>query len=333
VKKLGKAVLSSLVVAVVLFAAVQVLNHTLGPDWYKKLPGGGGVDGECRQPSAQTTSLLATLPDADYAATVNPCAAFLDVLGQLESAVPKASDPVGTSDYGPSGEGDPGQIRTGRTKFHKGLSVVKGRLGTVLAARDAVQCGYGNDRLALAFYRDRAWSWSVGLVAVVRGDIDAVTETAVCTLLRQIPGLGSGESDAAKPPRISFCFQAKSLDPIDGERYTAMWVGSTDLLCDAFAEHYGGAKPDPGDQDAFRPLVWADPLTVRQAATSESAKVGSLPFGTAVDADCQTVGEDVAGWNGHDDVWLHIDTGYISRAWLASRDRNGLPELADCDSV
>ncbi|MFI5909390.1 hypothetical protein [Dactylosporangium sp. NPDC051541] len=328
-KTLGQVLLSLVVLALL----GTVLNRVLGDGWYHDLPGGDGVDpppaatngggggnggggAKCRQPSAETTGKLPKL-GGDYNATINPCLSFADVLAQLNDLVPERDAKV------PGGEGSPDAVRPQREKFHRGVAAARKRIGTLVTAKDAVQCGYATDHLAIGLYQAKSPKWSAGVVAVLRGDLDAVTETAVCTLLRQIPGLGDGEQDEQPPPRVSFCFDHKR----QGE-FTWMWLGSSDVVCSLFAGKLGGAGT--GDPEAV--LVWADPLSKRTGPRLADQEVAKLPFGTPVAVECQFLdGDAVTGLSGRPDKrWVRLKDGkYVSRAFLTRRDRQELL-IDDC---
>ncbi|MEV6926672.1 hypothetical protein AB0M46_19515 [Dactylosporangium sp. NPDC051485] len=315
---------------------VAGLNRVLGDGWYRDLPGGNGVDqadptgaggqggggSKCRQPSAETTGKLPKL-GGGYTATINPCLSFVDVLANLNDMVPERGEKVPGSE---AKNGSPDKVRAQRERFHRGVAAARKRIGTLVTAKDAVQCGYATDHLAIGLYQAKSPKWSAGVVAVLKGDIDAVTETAVCTLLRQIPGLGDTESDEQPAPRVSFCFDHRR----QGD-YTWMWLGSSDVVCTLFADKLGGGSAEHPQW----PLVWADPLTKRDGPHPGAKERGKLPFGTPVDPDCQVTGkkgDEVVGLSGQpDNIWVKLrDGSYVSHAWLIRRDRQEL-NIPDCD--
>jgi hypothetical protein len=343
----GKVVRGAVVAAVIAMVVGFVLNQTLGPGWYRDLPGGNGVEvgdaktGEaaCRQPSAQLTGKLPTFPGSQYVTTTNPCLGFVDVLAKIDEYVPDPDAAVPNSEISSQGTDaravERARVKAGRAKFHRGLAAVSRKANVLMKGKDAVQCAYATDNLAVAIYQERKHKWSVGLAAVVRSDADALTETAVCTLLRQIPGLTDADSDEQARPRLSFCFHGKR----DGA-YTYLWIGSTDLVCGLFSAQWGdGADADHERGGTRDPIVWADPLKLRATPGTEQDAIGSVPFGTAVTPICQIEGEPVpSGYYGQPDkVWIKTEyagqQGYLARAWLTNRTRETLEDFDDCATV
>ncbi len=117
----------------------------------------------------------------------------------------------------------------------KNKQVFRGMLGTfatqLLVANDAAECGYETDRLAIAIYRQPEYLWSVGVVAVIRGDAGAVFDVTACTLLKQLPLPTEGGVRVSLPgPKWQMC-SSFSRPNVGGETYTVVTVGDSDQMC------------------------------------------------------------------------------------------------------
>ncbi|PRX49345.1 uncharacterized protein YraI [Prauserella shujinwangii] len=61
-----------------------------------------------------------------------------------------------------------------------------------------------------------------------------------------------------------------------------------------------------------------DPLTVRRAASTSAAAIGTVANGTTVSIDCQTTGTPVSGTYGTTTLWDYVPSlgGYVSDAYM-----------------
>ena len=88
------------------------------------------------------------------------------------------------------------------------------------------------DRLAIAVYRQPGYLWSVGVVAVIRGDVGAAFDVTVCTLLKQLPRAAPETRVRVRVPgpQWEFC-PALIRHERGGETYTLLTVGDSDEMC------------------------------------------------------------------------------------------------------
>jgi hypothetical protein len=195
-----------------------------------------------------------------------------------------------------------------------------GRLDTFTKRLDALsgvqECAYQTDRLALGVYHDADYPWSMGMVAVVRGGVGAVVDTATCYLLKQIIPFAPAEGIAPLPtdsgPTPSACFDIIRAAH-EGQDYTIMWIGSSDVMCDALTNAYEPMIPGSGDFV----VITADPNVAVRSGPDTSAKlVTRVPYGTIGRAACAAHGGTVKG----SDLWIKLSingsTGYVANAYV-----------------
>ncbi|MBO3747223.1 hypothetical protein J5X84_14185 [Streptosporangiaceae bacterium NEAU-GS5] len=164
----------------------------------------------CPAPGPITRSQL---PALDGAARImeNPC---LSVAGMVDNVLGFVPDEMLEGEQ---------EIK----RFSRGLKTFVGRVTVV---NDAVECAYKTDHLAVAVYQDPKYSWSLGMVAVVRGDVDALVHTAACLLEEQVPFLSDVSLRDVGPPHPRFCADAVSRDS-QGYSFKVLWVASSDTMC------------------------------------------------------------------------------------------------------
>ncbi|MEU7928301.1 hypothetical protein [Micromonospora sp. NPDC049107] len=255
-------------------------------DGLAKIAGGGG----CPPAGTRSGGLLPQLDEASYASVENPCLPYVDLVSEVTQRIV------------------PGQ-RPRVDQFLDNLGRFADRLGQV---NDAVQCAYQTDRLAVRIYQSRRDSWAVGVVAVVRGRLGAVADTAACFLIKQIPllnlatqGIGPDQDSPA------YCFDT-SHQRRAGEDYTIMWIGSSALTCRGLQD---GLVPGEGRLVAVK----ARPDASLRAGPSTGDRVlRKVPDGTLGRVTCYRTGEAVKG----DSAWARTtvlgDTGWIAAAYLDS---------------
>ncbi|GEM_PF-2895045 len=259
--------------------------------------GAGGSSGACRQAGPLTRDLLPTFGAAETTTKQNPCFGFADLVSQATGLIPV---------------GD----RSSVDDFIRGVDTLVKR---VAALADVVQCGYETDRLAIAIYQNHATLWSVGVVAVVRGDLGAALDTSVCFLRKQLSPPGSDASYVSGPagPQPTFCFDAVSRTR-GGERYTVMWVGSSDFMCWDLTNQLDSGRPEG---DGITSTVKAVPdVAVRSGPSTRTALVGRADTGEVGEVSCYRRGETVSGRRGTSDLWdlttVNGMTGFIADVWL-----------------
>jgi hypothetical protein len=166
--------------------------------------------GFCPKAGLITRELLPSLEGVERIAT-NPCLGVNGFLGLVLDAIPQEEMDA---------KRELRRFRTGLTSFAK----------QVVLVADAVDCAYENDHLAISVYQDPEYSWSLGVVAVVRGDVEALAEDAVCLLAKQvefIPGFGVR---AEGPPTATFCADTV-LREAQGHQFRVIWLASSDKMC------------------------------------------------------------------------------------------------------
>ncbi|MEV0459746.1 hypothetical protein [Catellatospora methionotrophica] len=269
------------------------------PDGQDRPAASAGPDPGCHEPGPVTRDLLPTFDAQDTTTIRNPCLSFVGLLANVRTLIP---------DDVPGFAGD-------LEKFDKGLGQVVNRVAKVA---DAVECGYEQDRLAIATYQNIRYRYSVGVVAVVNGDLRALIEGTACYLIKQVT-LGLGDMFfAERPPHADFCFDATTRVR-NGRRYTVIWAGSTDKMC---GDLLGQLKPGRADYGgAVTATVKADPrIVVRAGPTTKSAIVGRVEAGRVVAVDCYLEGEQVSGRRGSSTRWDHLRygelSGFVADVWL-----------------
>ncbi|MEU6782892.1 hypothetical protein ABZ912_27165 [Nonomuraea angiospora] len=166
--------------------------------------------GFCPAAGPITRSLLPSPEGVERIAT-NPCLGVNDLIGLALDAIPEQK------------MADEAELRS----FRQGVRTFATR---VTVAADAVDCAYENDHLAVSIYQDPKYDWSLGLVAVVRGDLEAAAEDAVCLLLKQVPFLPDVRPRADGPPEPKFCAGAVSREA-RGYSFMILWIADSDAMC------------------------------------------------------------------------------------------------------
>jgi hypothetical protein len=269
--------------------------------------GGGGNNGGkagCSQAGPLTKDFLPLFPPGTTKMIENPCLKLVGLVSEVTGLIP---------------EGDRGTV----TEFLGKVGDLADRAAKV---GDAVECGYETDRLALAIYQDKKTLWSIGVTAVVRGDIDAVVEGALCYLLKQLPfGLGQGVANPENP-QFMVCVDAQRRHR-GNDDYTVLWLGSSDVMCDSLTRQL---KPGERVGDEITAAVKASPTLMLRATPSTSAEVlFKLDAGDVVTVSCWTEGEKVSGRRGSSTRWdkTNIGTieGYLADVWLDTGDNPTVP--------
>lgn len=292
-----------------LFAGATALLLTLGAadcgggQGSGTVPGGGGqrvaaspAEPGCRQPGPVTRDLLPTFGAEETTTIHNPCLQFVGLLANVRTVIP--ADQLQRVD-----------------EFSRGLGTLVDRVAKVA---DAVECGYEQDRLAIAIYQNIKYGYSVGVVAVVNGDLQALVEGAACYLSKQLTlGFSNGFLNGSQQPRADFCFDAVTRTR-QGRRYTVLWVGSTDFMC---MDLTGQLKPGRSEGNGVTATVKAEPrVVVRSGPTTHAAVVGRVDAGQVGVVDCYIEGQQVSGRRGTSRLWDHTTvgdlTGYIADSWL-----------------
>lgn len=172
----------------------------------------------CPAPGPSTSSQLPDFPPADGVSVItqNPC---ISIAGLAE-------DVLGFIPEGRSQEFK--EFRGGLERF----------ISRVNAVNDAAECAYETDHLAIGVYHHDNTPWSIGMVAVVRGDLDALVDSGVCWLLRRLPfDVTTGFAPDEIHP--DFCADAV-IRRINGDRFTILWIGSSNVMCGSLATLYTG---------------------------------------------------------------------------------------------
>jgi hypothetical protein len=154
----------------------------------------------------------------------NPCIPLADLADAVLAFVPAEKDPQ-------SGQS---VSRVQKAQFKSSLGDLAGR---VLTANELTKCGYETDHLAIAIYQHADYPWSVGVAAVVRGDIDAGVNIAACyieSLVPTVPRDAPAPGLAPEGPRFGLCGNV-TRPTARGEVYTVLTAGDSDQMC-AFLE-------------------------------------------------------------------------------------------------
>jgi hypothetical protein len=259
----------------------------------------GGASAGCQQPGPRTFDLLASFPPTTYTTIQNPCVGFASLLAQVTELIPEVD-------------------RTTKTEVKKFTEHVDTFAGNLAKLGDVVECGYRTDRLAMAIYQDKQTLWSVGIVGVVRGDIDAVTQVSACFLLQQLPfGAGDIFRDGSTRPQPKFCADTRRRQK-DNESYTMVWLASSDVMCRSLAAQLSPGKGSSGKVSA---TVKATPdVAIRSGPSTSTSVVARAQPGQIVTVMCYSKGENISGRRGSGDTWDRVTagdvTGYISDVWL-----------------
>ncbi len=258
---------------------------------------GTATGGACRQPGPLTKDLLPTF-GADETKTVqNPCLGFVDLLSQVTDLIP-------------TGE------RRLVTDFTEGVGEIAKKVAKI---GDLVECGYEKDRLAIAIYQNHQTVWSIGVVAVVRGDLQAAVDTSLCYLRKQLPLSIPTETYLGGPegPTPTFCFDTVRRTR-NAENYTVLWLGSSDFMClDLNSQLNTGSSTG----DGISATVKAVPdVAIRSGPSTKTAIVGRAGTGAVGNVTCYSKGETVTGRRGTSDRWdqtkINGMTGFIADVWL-----------------
>lgn len=260
----------------------------------------------CADAGPRTRDFLPQFPAAGTRTIVNPCLGLGDLAGSIAELIPPAQ-------------------RDTVKPFVAGVgSLVK----KVLAINSLAECGYQTDRLALGIYQDRTNLWSVGVVAVTRGRVDAVVETSVCFLLDQIPFLPGNKlrSDGPVQPQPTYCVQAQRRHRA-GQGYTVLWLGSSDVMCQGIGLQLSAGSVAGSGVTA---TVKASPaVNVRAGASTAGAPIRVEAAGRTVVVTCYRIGQTITTRRGASDRWYRLKTEdgeqYITGAWLDTGDRPELP--------
>jgi hypothetical protein len=255
-------------------------------DGLAKIAGGGG----CPPAGTRSGGLLPKLDEGSYTSIENPCLPYVDLVSEVTQRIV------------------PGQ-RPQVNQFLDNLGRFADRLGQV---NDAVECAYQTDRLAVRIYQSRRNSWAVGVVAVLRGRVGAVADTAACFLIKQIPLLDlATQGIGPDQDTPSYCFDTSHQRRAD-EDYTIMWIGSSALTC-------GGLQDGLVPGDGRLVAVKARPdVSLRAGPSTGDRVLRKVPDGTLGRVTCYRLGEAVKG----DEAWARTtvlgDTGWIAATYLDS---------------
>lgn len=176
--------------------------------------------GFCPKAGPITRSLLPAPEGVEQIAT-NPCLGINGFLGMVLDVIPEqdmASKKALQS------------FRTGVTVFAK----------QVVLVADAVECAYKNDHLAVAVFQDPEYAWSMGVVAVVRGDVEALAEDAICLLAEQVPFIPGVSIRAEGEPVAEFCAESV-LKEAQGYQFMVVWLADSNTMCRSLTNSIKGA--------------------------------------------------------------------------------------------
>lgn len=190
----------------------------------------------CGNPGELTSTVLPQLDPHWVKVAENPCFDVGELVTTMIGAIPADEE---------------SQVQV----FLKRLDGIASRLDEI---HGVAECGYTTDRLAVSLYQDQEHPWAVGMVGVLRGDVDAMLEMSDCFLFSEILPLttttdeppASSEPSAtivpqAAPPidrnQPTLCSSAV-LRRVDNESYTIIYAASSQSLCLALA--YGVRSSD-----------------------------------------------------------------------------------------
>jgi hypothetical protein len=259
----------------------------------------------CADAGPRTRDFLPQFTDGTRT-VVNPCLGLSDLTGVIVDLIPEGQ----------------------RNTVEPFVAGIKGLVAKVLAINALAECGYRTDRLALGIYQDRGTRWSVGVVAVTRGRVDAVLEISKCYLLDQLPFRPGYKVRSTGPvePQPKFCVQTLHRFR-GGQDYTLLWLGSSDVMCANL-----GAQLTPGTAagNGVTATVKASPnVNVRAGTSTRARAIRREPAGQTVIVTCYRTGQTVSGRRGASNRWYRLQTEggnqYISGAWLDTGDRPDQP--------
>jgi hypothetical protein len=251
--------------------------------------GGGETGGGCARADNTTGELLPHFDAADVSATLNPCLKFIETVSNVTDKIPDDEE----------------------SKVGVFLGRLKEFTEKVQKVNDVTECAYEKDRLAIGVYQSTKLAWSVGVVAVVRGDIDAIAETSACYLIKQLSFLESPANGFAPHDQPYFCYEASRAK----DNYLVMWLGSSDTMCDAL-----NTRLTPGD--GYLVGIRAQPSAVVRSAPSKSGdRLAAEPTHTLGRLLCFTDGDEVTNADGETSTrWGKIQinglTGYVAEPLL-----------------
>jgi hypothetical protein len=202
----------------------------------------------CPAPGPRTRSQLPAFPAEDGVSVItqNPC---ISIAGLAE-------DVLGFIPEGRSQEFR--QFRGGLERF----------ISRVNAVNDAAECAYETDHLAIGVYHHDSTPWSIGMVAVVHGDLDALVDTGVCWLLRRLPfDVPTGLVPRSDGFRPEFCADAVTRGS-NKDRFTILWIGSSNVMCGSLATLYTRAAQGRTDAETEAASTEASPP---MASTSDDS--------------------------------------------------------------
>lgn len=184
--------------------------------------GSGSTKVGCGRPGDRVRSLLPSFDTSPYEATIetfaaNPCLPFAGIYNQISGLVSDKKDAVAIQHF---------------------LGEVKGVFDRFIAVAAVTECSYRADRLAIVIYRHEDHPWSIGVVAVVRGEFGAAIDGVACWLFDQ-PVLRTPapqDPTVVPEPNPTFCIDWDRPDHIDGETYTVVWLGTSDWMCGALSK-------------------------------------------------------------------------------------------------
>ncbi|WP_327046250.1 hypothetical protein OG320_32060 [Microbispora sp. NBC_01189] len=179
----------------------------------------------CPVPESRARSQLPRFPAADGVGliTQNPCLSFAGLVEEVLGFVPE-----GRSE-----------------KFNEFRGGLESLVARVNAVNDVAECAYETGHLAIGVYHHNRTPWSIGVVAVVRKDLDAVIGTGVCWLLRraQLDAPTENQRFLSDEIRPDFCNDAVGRE-VNGVPFTILWVGSSNVMCGSLSSLYKGT-PEP----------------------------------------------------------------------------------------
>ncbi|MEM7338019.1 MAG: hypothetical protein AAF467_05180 [Actinomycetota bacterium] len=174
--------------------------------------GDEGTDGgDVEQDQSKTKQFLPVLPSSEVDRTVNPRFADLgDAIELIEELVPADTET-------------------------RPLRLLR-FMDRLLVLNDLLQCSYEEDQLAIGFYVDKTYWYSIGLVAVSRGEVlEGATDVAFCWIRSQIGGDPDSDPIPDPHPVLQGCFEFEEF-VVDDEPYNVFRIASTDWMCDELAE-------------------------------------------------------------------------------------------------
>jgi hypothetical protein len=261
----------------------------------------------CADAGPRTRDFLPQFPAAGTRTVVNPCLGLGDLAGSIAELIPPAQ----------------------RDTVKPFIAGVGKLVKNVLAINTLAKCGYKTDRLALGIYQDREHLWSVGVVAVTRGRVDALLETSKCFLLDQIPFKPGIKTRSTGPvqPQPTFCAQTLRRHRA-GQDYTLLWLGSSDVMCQSIGLQLT-AGTNSGTSGVTATVKANPAVNVRARASTAGKPIRTEEVGRTVIVTCYRTGQQITTHRGASNRWYRLKTDdgeqYITGAWLDTGDRTDLP--------